>query len=235
MLRIVEAIDWNNLVACVFLCGLPAVFNVLVWRKSPLVNSWPRILAVIAEITVFGWAVVVLTVFCGEAPDNGFAYVCALLFGWAYIWVIGIPILLCAFLLRCAFGFGWWMRERIAKRRIERGKPMWGVAILVVLSVVVLPIFLSVKPDRIWQEWNGRQYRTMVEGGIVHVQVHENGKDADVRTDASAVMRYHLKSISDDELQLKSSDVGFRFIGKFDGRWRCYYLQDGEKVFCDGE
>ena len=122
----------------------------------------------------------------------------------------GIPILLCAFLLRCGFGFGWWVREKVAKRKIERGNPVWGVAILVVLSVVILPIFLTVKPDRIWREWNGRRYRTMVEENIVHVQVRENGKDFDIHTDASAIMRYHLKSISDDELQLKSSDVGCR-------------------------
>ena len=235
MLQIFEAVDWNNWVTCVFLCGPPTVFSVLVWRKSPRVNSRPRILAAIAAITVFGWVVTVLNVFCGEAPDNGFAYVCALLFGWAYVWVTGIPILLCALFLRCCFAFGWWVRKKVAKRQLERGKPVWGVVILIVLSMVVLPIFLSVKPDRIWQEWNGRRYRTLVEENIVHVQVRENGKDFDIRTDASAIMRYHLKSISDDELQLKSSDVGFRFVGKFDGRWRCYYLQDGEKVFCDGK
>ena len=80
MLQILEAVDWNNWVTCVFLCGPPTVFSVLVWRKSPRVGSKLRILAAIAAITVFGWVVTVLNVFCGEAPDNGFAYVCALLF-----------------------------------------------------------------------------------------------------------------------------------------------------------
>ena len=40
---------------CVALCALPTVFCVLIWRKSPLVRSLGRVLAVIGCVSMVGW------------------------------------------------------------------------------------------------------------------------------------------------------------------------------------
>ena len=66
-------------------------------------------------------------------------------FGFFGVWTVGIPILLCSFILRSLFDFGWWVREKVVGRPLDRGKPVWGVAILIVLSVVVLPILMLIR------------------------------------------------------------------------------------------
>lgn len=48
-------------------------------------------------------------------------------------------------------------------------------------------------------------------------------------------MSYWIYKNTKDELVLNSSDVGRRFVGKVDGHWRCYCLQDDKKMFVDGE
>ena len=55
--------------------------------------------------------------------------------------------------------------------------------------------------------------------GIVHVQIREDGKIADVSSDASSYHRFHVEPASAEELLFKSSDVGTRIIQKVDDNW----------------
>ena len=48
-------------------------------------------------------------------------------------------------------------------------------------------------------------------------------------------MRYELSALSDDELQLKSGDIGTWRIGIKGGRWRTYVLENGQVRFVDNE
>ena len=65
---------------------------------------------------LFCWGVVVLVTFLvtqfGRYPENGFAVVCAYLFGWAYIWFTMIPIGLIYLLIRGFIKLWHIMREK---------------------------------------------------------------------------------------------------------------------------
>lgn len=231
---------WIELLFCILMCALPTAFCVLVWRKSPLVSSLWRILLCVAAVSVLGGVAGWLeSAILEGSPKTPALLAC----GSASVWIWGVPIFLCSFILRTLFEFGWWVREKVARRKIERGKPIWGVVILLALSLVVYPpCLMSVlridnprRCYRTWNDWDERQYRVRVEDRIVHMQIRDGESVADVRTDASAVHGFWIYKNTKDELMLNSSDVGHRFVGKVDGRWRCYYLQNDEKVFVDGE
>lgn len=74
-------------------------------------------------------------------------------------------------------------------------------------------------PSEMWKEWGGRQYRAKSVQGIVHVQIREFGRIADVCSDASVYHRFCVEPVSSDELLLKSSDVGSRIVRKVEGEW----------------
>ena len=95
--------------------------------------------------------------------------------------------------------------------------------VLCVLTVGV--IGCSEEP---WHDWGERQYRIQREDDLVHVEIRE-GKDIwDVDTRALAFHRYAVEVSSEDELLLKSSDIGSWLIGKQGGRWRVYVRENGE-------
>ena len=219
----------------VALCALPTAFCVLIWRKSPVVRSLGRVLAVIGCISLVGWALVAAEALWGSVPVSGFARFCAIAFGWAYVWVVGIPVLLFSFLLRCSFDVGWWIRRKLARRDFERGKPIWGVALLLAVSLIVYPYVLTVRPKEQWKDWGDRQYRLQRVDNIVHVEIREGGTVEDVDTHASTFSRYDIKTVSADELLLKSSDIGSWLIGKHGGRWRVYVRENGEIRCVDNE
>lgn len=225
----------NNLAElafCVALCALPVTFCVLVWRRSSLVDSFWKVLAAVVVISLGGWAIVVGSMGCGE---RGFPLFCAATFGWAYVWFVGIPVLLFSFLLRCVFGLGWTIRRRLARRELERRRAIWGPVILVLVAGIVFPYLLTIRPAERWHDWGAREYRIQRKDHIVHVEIRENGKVTDVDTHASVVMRYELSALSDDELQLKSGDIGTWRIGIKGGRWRTYVLENGQVRFVDNE
>lgn len=209
---------------CVALCALPTVFFVLIWRKSPLVRSLGRVLAVIGCVSVVGWALIAAETLWGSVPVSGFARLCAITFGWAYVWIVGIPILLFSFLLRCCFD----VRRKLARRDIERGKPIWGVVLLLAVSLIVYPYVLTVRPNEQWKDWGDRQYRLQRVDNIVHVEIREGNDVCNVDTRASTFHRYAVEVSSEDELLLKSSDIGNWLIGKHGGRWRVYVRENGE-------
>lgn len=213
---------------CVVLSALPTALCVLVWRKSPLVNSTRRVLAVIGCVSIVGWALIAAETLWGSVPVSGFARLCAITFGWAYVWVVGIPILLFSFLLRCCFDVGWWIRRKLARRDLERGKPIWGVALLLAVSLIVYPYVLTVRPNEQWHDWGERQYRIQREDNLVHIEIREGEDVWNVDTRASTFSRYAVEVSSEDELLLKSSDIGNWLIGKHGGRWRVYVRENGE-------
>ena len=152
-------------------CALPTVFCVLIWRKASLVRSFCRMLAVMGCISLAGWALIVVDALFGAMPENGFALFCAMAFGWAYVWVVGIPILVFSFLLRCCFDVGWCIRRKLTRREFVRGKPIWGVVLLLAMSLIAYPYMLTVRPKEQWHDWLiGRQ------GDRWRVYVHENGE-----------------------------------------------------------
>ena len=220
--------DLGEFAFCVALCALPTVFCVLIWRKSPLVRSLGRVLAVIGCVSVVGWALIAAETLWGSVPVSGFARLCAITFGWAYVWIVGIPILLFSFLLCCCFDVGWWIRRKLARRDLERGKPVWGVALLLAVSLIVYPYVLTVRPNEQWKDWGDRQYRLQRVDNIVHVEIREGNDVCNVDTRASTFHRYAVEVSSEDELLLKSSDIGNWLIGKHGGRWRVYVRENGE-------
>ena len=207
LLNIVGTIDWGDFAVAAFLLAVPTVFCLLIWLKSPLVRSIGRLLATMVGLSLCGWIIIAIVSFAGPASENGFAGICGLVFGWAYAWIIGVPVLLLSFLLRVLHGLA---------------------MILLIVSLVIYPLCLCVKPSEKWKEWGGRQYRAKSVQGIVHVQIREFGRIADVRSDASGYHRFCVEPVSADELLLKSSDVGSRIIRKVDGDWA---LQDVESQY----
>ena len=225
VMQILETVDWSNFATAGFLLSVPTIFCLLIWLKSPLVKSIGRLLATMAGLSLLGWAVTVVAVFAGPTPDNGFAFVCAVAFGWAYAWVLGVPILLLSFLLRVLHGIAMWLQRKSAGGATCRWSLTVCVVILLIGSLAIYPLCLCVRPSEMWKEWDGRQYRAKSVQGIVHVQIRESGRIVDV---CSAVRGYHhfrVEPISADELLLKSSDVGSLIIRKVDGKW---VLQDVE-------
>jgi len=65
------------------------------WFKPEHFREW-RWMIPFGLMTLGSWAVMAggmwLACKTGHGPDNGFAAVCAVLFGWAYIWLTMIPI-----------------------------------------------------------------------------------------------------------------------------------------------
>ena len=220
--------DLGEFTFCVALSVLPTVFCVLIWRKSPLVRSLGRVLAVIGCVSIVGWALIAAETLWGSVPVSGFARLCAIAFGWVYVWIVGIPILLFSFLLRCCFDVGWWIRRKLARRDLERGKPILGVALLLAVSLIVYPYVLTVRPNEQWKDWGDRQYRLQRVDNIVHVEIREGNEVCNVDTRASTFHRYAVEVSSEDELLLKSSDIGNWLIGKHGGRWRVYVRENGE-------
>ena len=86
-----------------------------------------------------------------------------------------------------------------------------------------------------WKDWGDRQYRLQRVDNIVHVEIREGGMVEDVDTHASTFSRYDIKTVSADELLLKSSDIGSWLIGKQGGRWRVYVRENGEIRCVDNE
>ena len=219
VLNVLQAVDVRAAVEVAMLLAPPTLLCLLIWFKSPWVKSFGRMLVTIGLLSLFGWAGVAIGALTGPMPDNGFAIVCALVFGWAYVWILGLPVLLFAFVLRVVCNLGWMMRRRLSGGELVRGNPTCSVAILLVVAFVLCPIGMSVRTGEMWKDWGARQYRTKCIDGIVHVQIRENGRVADVRSGASVYHRFDLKPLSSEELLLKSSDVGPRVIRKVGGEW----------------
>ena len=219
LVNILQAVDVRAAVEVAMLLALPTVLCLLIWFKSPWVKSFGRVLATIGLLSLFGWAAVAIGALTGPMPDNGFAIVCALLFGWAYVWILGLPVLLIAFVLRAVSNLGWKMRQRWFGREVARGKPICSIVILLMFAFVLCPVGMSVRTAEMWKDWGARQYRTKCVDGIVHVQIRENGQVVDIGSDASEYQRFGIEVLSVDELMLKSSDVGSRVIRKVGDKW----------------
>lgn len=224
-LNLLGTVDAGSLVAVAMMLLVPTVFCLLIWYKSPLVSSVGRLLKTILLLSLFGAAVCGITVVLGVA-DRGAKTIFGLLFGWAYVWLLGIPVLLLSFALRVIIAFGRWIRRKVTGREPSFRPPMWGVVLLVLASLVVYPIAWCCKPNEMWQDWGERQCRAKSVAGIVYVQIREGGAIEEIRTDASAYHRFWVEPKSTDELVLNSSDVGKRRIRKIDGRWTSQY-EDG--------
>ena len=219
MLNILETVDWNNFVTAELMLSVPTIFCLLIWLKSPLVKGLGRLLATMAGFSLLGWAVTVIAVFAGPTPDNGFVFVCAVVFGWAYAWVLGVPVLLLSFLLRGLCGVAIWLQRKLTGGVACRGCMAACVMILLIVSLGVYPLCLCVNPSEMWKEWDGRQYRAKSVQGIVHVQIRESGRIVDVCSDASGYHHFRVEPVSADSLLLNSSDVGSQIIRKVDGEW----------------
>ena len=219
LLNIVGTIDWGNFAVVAFLLAVPTVFCLLIWLKSPLVKSIGRLLATMVGLILCGWVIIAIVSFAGPTPENGFAAICGLAFGWAYAWIIGVPVLLLSFLLRVLHGVAMWFQRKLTGSEACRWSLTVCVVILLIVSLVIYPLCLCVKPSEMWKEWDGRQYRAKSVQGIVHVQIREFGRIADVCSDASGYHRFCVEPVSSDELLLKSSDVGSRIIRKVEGEW----------------
>jgi hypothetical protein len=219
LLNIVEAICWSDFICVAPLLAVPTTFCLLLWLKSPLVKSLGRLLATMAVLSLIGWVIVVAGTFCSQMPENGFASFCTLAFGWTYAWIVGLPVILLSFLLRVLHSLPQCFRKKMAGYESSREKQIVHVAILLFVWLVIYPACLCVKPAEMWKKWNGRQYRVKSVDGIVHVQIREDGKVADVSSDASGYHRFHVEPTSAEELIFKSSDVGTRIIQKVDDNW----------------
>ena len=127
LVNALQTVDVRAAVEVATLLVPSTVLCLLIWYKSPWVKSFGRMLATIGLLSLFGWAVVAFGALTGPMPDNGFAIVCALLFGWAYVWILGLPVLLFAFVLRVVANFGRLVRQRWLGREVARGKPICSV------------------------------------------------------------------------------------------------------------
>lgn len=228
LLNILGTVDWRDFVTVEFLLSVPTVFCLLIWRKSPWVKPFGRLLATMAALSLFGWAMTVVAVFDRPTPDNGFATMCGLAFGWAYAWIIGAPILVLSFLLRALHVIAMWLQRKLTWSASCRGSLAVCIAILLIGSMGVYPVCLCVKPAEMWKAWDARHYRTKSVQGLVHVQIRESGRIVDVCSYASSDHRFRVEPVSADALLLKSSDAGSQIIRKVDGEW---VLHDAEAPY----
>ena len=161
LLDIFQVVDVHDFVVSMLVMVVPTVFCLLFWNKSSLVRSPVRLLATMAVLSLFGWAVVVVDCLAGPMPDNGFAIVCALALGWVYPWLLGMPVLLFSCILRvlCSF-LGRILRKGGRHDPCTSDRPRWGVVILLVVSQIIYPICLSVKTGERGRAWRGIQCRT---------------------------------------------------------------------------
>lgn len=146
LLDILQSVDVHDFVVSLLVLFVPTVFSLLFWYKSPLVRSPVRLLTTMVVLSLFGWAVVVVDCLARPMPENGFAVFCALTLGWVYPWVLGIPVLLSSCVLRVLFSF----IERVRRKGRRSGpwtsgRPLWGVVILLLVSLMIYPICLSVR------------------------------------------------------------------------------------------
>ena len=228
LFNIAETIDWWDFAVAAFLLTVPTVFCLLVWLKSPLVKSIGRLLATMVGLSLYGWIIVAIVSFVGPVPENGFATICGLAFGWAYAWIIGVPVLLLSFLLRGLYGVAMWFQSKLTGSGACRGSLMVCVVIFLIVSLGVYPLCLCVNPSEMWKEWDGRQYRAKSVQGIIHVQIREFGRITDVCSDASGYHHFRVEPVSANALLLNSSDVGSQIIRKVDGEW---ILQNTESQY----
>lgn len=139
-------VDWSGFLSAELLLAVPTAFCLLVWLRSPLVRPLRRLMVTVAVLSLIGWAVVVGE-FVRHPPENGFATFCALAFGWAYAWVIGVPVLLLSFLLRVIHGASAWFLGKKTGAGSCRVNPTVCIAILVLASLVVYPLCLCCRPN----------------------------------------------------------------------------------------
>ena len=61
ILDILQSVDVHDFVVSLLVLFVPTVFSLLFWYKSPLVRSPVRLLTTMVVLSLFGWAVVVVT------------------------------------------------------------------------------------------------------------------------------------------------------------------------------
>lgn len=235
LLDALENVDIYSLIEAMVVLPVPTAFALLVWYKSRLVNSFGRKIAVLALLSLFGWAVVVIYIFFGKPPENGFAYFSALVFGWMYAWLIGVPVIIIWLSLMAGVSVARRIRRKVMGIEPSGRPPMWAVILLLFASLVVYPIFLSCPRDATWNDWDDRQYRVVKKDNLVHIEIREGESIVDVDTRASIFSRYAVEVSSKDELLLKSSDIGNWLIGRQNGRWRVYVRENGGIRCIDNE
>ena len=85
----------SEILGTIFFVDLPIGMCLWHWFKPEHFREW-RWMIPFGLMTLGSWAVMAggmwLACKTGHGPDNGFAAVCAYLFGWAYIWLTMIPI-----------------------------------------------------------------------------------------------------------------------------------------------
>ena len=85
----------SDILGIIFFADVPIAMCLWHWFKPEHFREW-RWMIPFGLMTLGSWAVMAggmwLACKTGHGPDNGFAAVCAVLFGWAYIWLTMIPI-----------------------------------------------------------------------------------------------------------------------------------------------
>ena len=85
----------SDILGIIFFAHVPIAMCLWHWFKPEHFREW-RWMIPFGLMTLGSWAVMAggmwLACKTGHGPDNGFAAVCAVLFGWAYIWLTMIPI-----------------------------------------------------------------------------------------------------------------------------------------------
>lgn len=86
------------------ICGyiavsIPILLFALHWWKPQLFKGFARIFSAVVIISVLSWILVNFSLFL-VPPDNGFASHAAFFLGWAYIWLLIIPLGVVYLLLR---------------------------------------------------------------------------------------------------------------------------------------
>ena len=85
----------SAILGTILFADVPIAMCLWHWFKPEHFREW-RWMIPFGLMTLGSWATIAggmwLACKTGHGPDNGFAAVCAVLFGWAYIWLTMIPI-----------------------------------------------------------------------------------------------------------------------------------------------
>lgn len=219
MLNYLQAVDLGDCLAVMLVLSFPVTLCLLFWFRAACVATKGRLLLTVLLLVLVGWGVVFCGTLIAPAAENGFAQVCAFFFGWAYPWIIGLPIIILALILRGLVALGGLIRRKVSgDEESSEELPRWPV-VLFVIAIVAYSVFVSVKPRALWHDWGMRQYRSIIVEKIVHVQIRETDQVSDVKSCASCYHRYDIVPVTEDELLLKSSDIGDQYLRKVNGKW----------------
>lgn len=177
-----QAVDVRVGAATLIILVVPTTFSLLFWFGSTIVKVPIRLMATVVLLSLIGWVMVVIGCLIRPGNHDGSSLI-FVLFGWAYVWIVGLPIMLMSLFLRGLFMLRRWWRRKMANQQMPQDCPRLLVVVLLVGMMVVHSVIEGFNSGAVWRTWSGGQYRMVHSDGFVHMQICDSSGVSDVRTE----------------------------------------------------